>query len=203
VRTGERPGSITYDAPTVTVPDRIACREISPVTLCANAGNGVSPYTYRWSNGATTQCIAVSDTGRYQVTITDAKGCQATGGGSFRHRDCIGQLAHTSTTCETFMGGTADDLPSSDVHYNVSNGIISTISPGVFFTTRKWSRRARTSRSARAVEEQPDIPVLRLSRPVVLYCVNCNRVATGVRTSPDRVRSTCKAPRWASCSSSA
>ena len=40
----------------------------------------------------------VSDTGRYSVTITDARGCRATGSGVYRIRDCRGQLTHTSAT---------------------------------------------------------------------------------------------------------
>jgi hypothetical protein len=42
------------------------------VTLTAPAG-----YSYAWSNGATTQSIAVSAAGSYSVTITDANGCSA------------------------------------------------------------------------------------------------------------------------------
>jgi hypothetical protein len=109
---------ITYDQPTVSVTNQVVCQGV-PGKLCASAGNGVGPYTYRWSNGQTTQCIAVSDTGRYSVTVTDAKGCQATNSGAFHWRDCIGALYHTSTTCATFQDGTAQELLSSDVHFDV------------------------------------------------------------------------------------
>ncbi|MFN8397042.1 MAG: T9SS type A sorting domain-containing protein, partial [Bacteroidia bacterium] len=39
---------------------------------------GTSPYTYLWSNGATTQDIALLGPGTYTVTITDAHLCTAT-----------------------------------------------------------------------------------------------------------------------------
>ncbi|HSY49453.1 MAG TPA: hypothetical protein VLC46_11620 [Thermoanaerobaculia bacterium] len=42
------------------------------VTLTANSGA-----SYLWSNGATTQAIAVSTAGNYSVTVTDANGCSA------------------------------------------------------------------------------------------------------------------------------
>jgi SprB repeat/Secretion system C-terminal sorting domain len=38
---------------------------------------GVGPYTYLWSNGATTQDVTNLATGNYTVTATDANGCNA------------------------------------------------------------------------------------------------------------------------------
>ncbi|HMQ48346.1 MAG TPA: SdrD B-like domain-containing protein [Saprospiraceae bacterium] len=45
----------------------------------ANASGGVPPYTYTWSNGATTSSISGLVEGIYTVTVTDANGCTATG----------------------------------------------------------------------------------------------------------------------------
>lgn len=52
----------------------------------AVAGSGTGPFTFLWSNGATTQSIMVNAPGTYCVTITDANGCSA-------------------TACETYTGG--------------------------------------------------------------------------------------------------
>jgi hypothetical protein len=44
------------------------------VTLTASA-SGTGPFSYTWSNGATSQSITVGAAGSYSVTVTDANGC--------------------------------------------------------------------------------------------------------------------------------
>ncbi len=41
----------------------------------ASASGGTSPYSYAWSNGATTAAISNLEPGTYAVTTTDARGC--------------------------------------------------------------------------------------------------------------------------------
>jgi len=180
------PMKITIDAPTVSVTDRVVCSGIAPVTLCANAGNGVGPYTYLWDTGAKTSCITVADTGSYRVTITDAKGCTASGHGVFRQRDCQGQLVHTTTTCATFMAGTADDLPSSDVNVVLKDNVITSISPGVFFYFSKITAPS-SDFTIQIVQARSSsyFPFLELQQgQVTLYDADCNNVGSGAETSP-------------------
>ena len=178
--------TITIDAPTVSVGNRTVCSGIVPVSLCATPGRGIAPFTYRWSNGATTQCIAVSDTGTYTVTMTDARGCQATASGAFRYRDCIATLAHTTMTCASFMDGTGDDLLSSDLNVSVRDNIITNVAPGVmFYWTKVTAPSASFTIGVVQTKDNPAFPFLPvLQGQVSRFDANCSSMAGGVETSP-------------------
>ncbi|KAA5534500.1 T9SS type A sorting domain-containing protein [Taibaiella lutea] len=47
-------------------------------TVGSFTGTGMLPYTYLWSNGATSSSITGLTQGNYFVTVTDAQGCQRT-----------------------------------------------------------------------------------------------------------------------------
>jgi hypothetical protein len=63
-----------YTFPPLTVgitPTNPAICSGAPVTLTANPTTGNPPYSYLWSNGATTPSITVSNTGTYSVSVND------------------------------------------------------------------------------------------------------------------------------------
>lgn len=64
----------------VTQPTLLTAVATGTSTSCSNsatvvASGGTAPYSYSWSNEATTQSITSLPAGTYSVTVTDAKGC--------------------------------------------------------------------------------------------------------------------------------
>ena len=73
----------TNPCPTITVSVNTSPTTQGGATgsASANPSGGQSPYTYAWSNGGNTQTISNLAAGTYNVTVTDANGCQGTGSG--------------------------------------------------------------------------------------------------------------------------
>lgn len=68
-------------------------------SLYSTANNGTGPYTYLWSNSATTQNILNVAPGTYTVTITDASGATTTCNASFNTIPLQAQYVTTDATC--------------------------------------------------------------------------------------------------------
>ncbi|MCX6198674.1 MAG: gliding motility-associated C-terminal domain-containing protein [Bacteroidetes bacterium] len=103
---------------TVTQPAALVMNSTVTNVSCAGGANGsvdvtvqggVFPYTYGWSNAATTEDIHNVSGGNYSVTITDANGCSLTA--SFTVSEPVAMttsIIGTNVTCHGAANGAAD-----------------------------------------------------------------------------------------------
>lgn len=114
-------GSTAVGFVTITEPPLLTVAVISQGnTATAVVNGGTPPYSYMWSNGATTQTAPGLPPGYYCVTVTDNNGCQA-------------------IACDTIVGGNvcdasftyvngvfaANDLTAQFYYWNLGDGTIS------------------------------------------------------------------------------
>ena len=71
----EQPGLLTIAEDTVY---SVSCFGDSKGFIDINVKGGVYPYTYKWSNGATSEDVVNVMAGNYQVKVNDANGCEKT-----------------------------------------------------------------------------------------------------------------------------
>ncbi len=116
---------------------------LSNGSASANPSGGVEPYTYDWSNGATTQTISDLQAGSYTVTVTDASGATASGVVNILNVDpVVANAGATDETASNANDGTANAAPfggTPSYSFDWSNGsttqMISGLAPGVYTVT--------------------------------------------------------------------
>jgi hypothetical protein len=103
---------------TITQPSAINVITSSTVSTGTNgsatavAAGGTSPYTYSWSNGATTATIVGLAPGTYCVSVTDANGCAA------------GAPSCTTVANHVSIDPISVGITSMDIQPNPSNGLL-------------------------------------------------------------------------------
>lgn len=121
----------------------ISCFGFSDGAITSNVSGGSPPYSYSWSNGASSSAINNLNTGTYIVTVTDSQGCSGTASATITEPSAINITVNTDDeTCAgqsdgritaNVSGGTA---PYS---YSWSNGssssTIQNLSPGTYTLT--------------------------------------------------------------------
>jgi len=121
----------TISAATVlsTTQVNVLCNGASTGSIDLTVSSGVSPYTYSWTGGATTQDRSGLAAGTYTVTVTDANGC-------------------TNTTSTTITQPTAISLSTTQVNVlcngSATGSIDLTVSGGTGAYTYSWTGGATT-----------------------------------------------------------
>lgn len=119
------------------------CGGATGTATITSVSGGTAPYTYRWSNGATTPSVSGLAAGNYIATVTDATGCSATANFSIQAQGNLNIAVSSSpTTCggstgmATVTGVTGGTAPFT---YAWNNGAttqtISNVGTGVYYVT--------------------------------------------------------------------
>ncbi|MBS4064108.1 MAG: T9SS type A sorting domain-containing protein [Chitinophagaceae bacterium] len=131
------PGTIII---TITEPDVLTATASGSNNVCFNgaigsasvlAAGGTAPYTYLWSNGATTDEISNLTAGVYNVTVTDANGCTTTAYYEVTQPTLLtASINNSSTACSNIATVTANG-GTPGYSYLWSNGSTSATISGV------------------------------------------------------------------------
>ena len=109
--------SISISAPVTSTP--ATCVASNGAVIAFGSG-GVPPYTYLWSNGATTQSQTGLSSGSYNVHVTDANGCIGSGYGYVNASSPItATYTATSSLCTSPTGSATLTLAGGTAPYSV------------------------------------------------------------------------------------
>lgn len=158
-------------------------------TANATVTGGTAPYTYSWSNGATTANITTLCAGTYTVTVTDAGGCSMSAQATVTNNasTLAVQASATNETCQNACNGTASSTVTGGTApfiYSWSNGAttanITALCPATY--TVQVTDQAGCTGSAQAVVANGAI-VSVTATPVNETCQNtCNGSVSTVVT---------------------
>ena len=109
----------------------VSCNSFSDGGATASVTGGTMPYTYAWSNAATTASIVGVVAGTYTTTITDANGCTSTS-------------SATVTEPVTFVAATVVDS-NTTCNGNANGGATASATGGTMPYTYAWSNAATTA----------------------------------------------------------
>lgn len=157
------PDNPVLPTPTAT-PTQTSC-DLSNGSINGGASGGQPPYTFSWSNGATTEDIANVPAGNYILTVTDANGCSNTLSVDVTNNNPPINLTATVVANTTCTGGNGSiDLsvnPPGSYTYNWSNGAttqdISNLPPGNYTVTVSAGGSC-TAESSFNVPDDPNEP---------------------------------------------
>ena len=167
----------------ILTPTNVLCSGENTGSISTAVNGGTTPYSYNWSNGATTQNLSNVLSGNYSLTVTDANGCSATVSVTISQPAAALAVATTKTDvlCHNDLSGevvtnvTGGTTPYS---YNWSNGAttasISSLAAGTYTVTITDANNCTTAASVTLTQ-----PAAILSGSLTTSAVLCNSGNSG------------------------
>ena len=158
-------------------------------TINLSPSGGVMPYTYLWSNGATTEDLSGLSAGTYTAQITDLKGCTSLQAYTITQPATAPSLSLAMNTVSCYGGSDASinlspagGTPGYQFQWSDGNNVIipaisedlSGISAGTYNVTMSDSKGCTTSGSIAVT--QPAAPI---GHSPILTHLDCNGIPTG------------------------
>ncbi|WP_417609372.1 HYR domain-containing protein [Owenweeksia hongkongensis] len=171
----------------VSIDNHVSCNGQSDGGITATVNGGSSPYTYTWSNAATTASITGVTAGTYSVTITDANGCTSSKSATVTEPAVLTAAAvvDSNITCNGYSDGGATSsalggtMPYTYAWSNAATtASITGVSAGTYTVTITDANGCTSSKSATVTE-----PAVLTAATVVDSNVSCNGYSDGGATS--------------------
>jgi len=182
IGSGAAPGNINM------LSTNVSCFNGSNGTATVNANGGQQPYTYLWSNGATTQTIQNLTAGTYQVTVTTANGCVSNGSVTLTQPQAPLSLVSSGTNVSCFGGnnGTSNVVSTGGTmpySYSWNSNPIQTTATAIGLTANSYIVTVTDNNGCAATDEviitQPNQLSITLANQ---QQVTCNGLANGSLT---------------------
>jgi len=172
---------------TSVVDSNITCNGFSNGGATASATGGTAPYTYTWSNSATTASITGVIAGTYNTTITDANGCTSSSSVTITEPTILmaASIVDSNITCNGFSNGGATASASGGTMpytYAWSNSATTASITGVIagsYTVTITDNNGCTSISSSTITE----PASLMAASVVDSNITCNGLSNGGATA--------------------
>ncbi|MGW8123323.1 PKD domain-containing protein [Roseivirga echinicomitans] len=94
----------------------VSCFQAGDGNITTQVSGGTAPYTYAWSNGETTKNISSLTGGNYEVTVTDANGCQTS------QNIIISAPTSALNAVATITDADCNGLPNARIDLTVTGG---------------------------------------------------------------------------------
>ena len=98
------------------VSNNVSCFQAGDGNITTQVSGGTAPYTYAWNNGATTKNISALTGGSYELTVTDANGCQTT------QTITITEPSSALNAAATITDAGCNGLPNARIDLTVTGG---------------------------------------------------------------------------------